>query len=237
MSDEPKGLQFDRADFDGSASASAPCAACGQTIWGVYYAANGKVLCERCKTALDQSANQGSSAGRFLRAAGYGLGAGAVGSGIWYAVRAATGYEVGIIAVAVGFMVGAAVRKGSNGRGGWRYQALAMFLTYASIVSAYVPDIVAEIRKRGEAKAVAAASAGPAGEAPKPSGLGHGLMGLAVAVVFLFALAFAAPFLGGVQNIMGIVIIGIGVYEAWKLNKRQVLEITGPHQVGTAGHG
>jgi hypothetical protein len=235
MSDEPKGLQFDRADFDGSASASAPCAACGQTIWGLYYAANGKVLCERCKTALDQAASQGSSAGRFLKATVCGVGAGAVGSGIWYAVRAATGYEVGIIAVAVGFMVGAAVRKGSSGRGGWRYQALAMFLTYASIVSAYVPDIVAEIRKMGEAKAVTGASPDPAGEAPQPGG--RGLLGLAVAIVFLFALAFAAPFLGGVQNIMGIVIIGIGVYEAWKLNKRQVLEITGPHQVGTAGHG
>ena len=237
MSDEPKGLQFDRADFEGAAPASAPCAGCSQTIRDVYYAANGKVLCERCKTALDQAANQGSSAGRFLKATVYGLGAGAVGSGVWYAVRAATGYEVGIIAVAVGFMVGAAVRKGSNGRGGWRYQALAMFLTYASIVSAYVPDIVAEFRKMGEAKPTPVASAGPVAEVPKPSGLGPGLLGLAVAIVVLFALAFAAPFLGGFENIMGIVIIGIGVYEAWKLNKRQVLEITGPHQVGTAGHG
>jgi hypothetical protein len=222
MSDEPKGdLQFERADFEWAAKASAPCAACGQAIWGVYYAANGRVLCERCKTLLDQAANQGSGAGRFLRATLYGLGAGAVGSGIWYAVRAATGYEVGIIAVAVGFMVGAAVRKGSNGRGGWRYQALAMFLTYGSIVSAYVPDLVTGLKKMGHGDATS----------------GPGLIGLAVAVVFLLALAFAAPFLGGVQNIMGIVIIGIGVYEAWKLNKPQVLAITGPHQVGMAEHG
>ena len=108
------------------------------------------VLCERCKMDLELAATQGTRAGRFLRAAVYGVGAGAVGSGIWYAVRAATGYEVGLIAVAVGFMVGAAVRKGSNGRGGWRYQALAMFLTYASIVSTYVPDIMTEIIKMGD---------------------------------------------------------------------------------------
>jgi hypothetical protein len=50
-------------------------------------------------------------------------------------------------------------------------------------------------------------------------------------------LAFVAPFLGGFQNIIGIVIIGIGVYEAWKLNKRQIVVITGPHAVGTAKHG
>jgi hypothetical protein len=263
MSDEPEGdLQFDRADFEGVAKASALCAACGQTIWTVYYAANGRVLCERCKTVLDRAANQGSGAGRFLRATLYGVGAGAVGSGIWYAVRAATGYEVGIIAVAVGFMVGAAVRKGSSGRGGWRYQALAMLLTYGSIVSAYVPDIVSELRKMGQAKATTAGSPAPgaagsgarttepstapspeptttgkAAEAPRPVGLGRSLLGVGVAVAFLLALAFAAPFLGGFQNIMGIVIIGIGVYEAWKLNKRQVLEIKGPHQVGTAEHG
>jgi hypothetical protein len=257
MSDESKGeLQFDRADFAKAAPPGGPCSSCGQGIWSVYYAVNGRVLCEACKAALDLGV-QGSGIGRFLRAALYGAGAGAVGSGIWYAVRAATGYEVGIIAVAVGVMVGAAVRKGSNGRGGWRYQTLAMFLTYASIVSAYVPEIVSEIRKMGQAgpKAPAGPEAdalpGPATgsavpeagsretataeapAAPQEGGPSRSLLGLGMAVFFLFALAFAAPFLGGFENIMGIIIIGIGVYEAWKINKAQALEITGPHRVGS----
>jgi hypothetical protein len=30
---------------------------------------------------------------------------------------------------------------------------------------------------------------------------------------------------------MGLFIIGIGLYEAWKLNKRVDVEITGPHKV------
>jgi hypothetical protein len=255
MSEEPKGeLQFDRADFEGVTS-SALCAGCTQAIQDVYYAVNGRVLCERCKTALAQATQPGSRAARFLRATVYGLGAAAVGSGIWYAVRAITGYEVGIIAIAVGFMVGAAVRKGSNGRGGWRYQALAMFLTYASIVTAYVPDIVSELSKRGDANSAsnaatvtpvaategkAAAEEEPtpkASETPAPARGGRGLLTLAIVGVLLLALAFAAPFLGGFQNIMGIVIIGIGVYEAWKLNKRQPLVITGPHQVSPAANG
>jgi hypothetical protein len=136
-----------------------------------------------------------------------------------------------------------------------------MFLTYGSIVSAYVPDLLAELKQMGETTGTPAAAPGPAavgsvtstpapaavpspqgtakaGDAPQPMGLGQALFGLAVAVVFLLALAFAAPFLGGFENIIGIVIIGIGVYEAWKLNKRQVLEITGPHRVGAAAeHG
>jgi hypothetical protein len=41
------------------------------------------------------------------------------------------------------------------------------------------------------------------------------------------------PFLAGAQNIMGIVIIGIGLYEAWKINKRRIVSVTGPHAIGT----
>jgi hypothetical protein len=54
------------------------------------------------------------------------------------------------------------------------------------------------------------------------------------AIVLLVLLLCAAPFLAGFQNIIGIVIIGIGLYEAWKLNRRVPFEITGPHTVATA---
>jgi hypothetical protein len=246
MTDEPKGdLQFDRADFEETSKASSLCVGCGRTIWGAYYAANGRVICESCKTAFDL-ATQGSGTGRFARATLYGIGAGAAGSALWYAVRAATGYEVGLIAVAVGFMVGAAVRKGSQARGGWRYQALAMFLTYASIVSAYVPLILAMPHTGSKAAPPSrpAAIGGSPRPAPSPATVAaadeEASDGVVVGpglVIALVALAFALPFLGGFQNIMGIVIIGIGVYEAWKLNKRQVVVITGPHAVGTAEHG
>ena len=49
----------------------------------------------------------------------------------------------------------------------------------------------------------------------------------------LFGLMLALPFLSGIENIIGIVIIAIGVYEAWKINKRPA--ITGPHAVGASG--
>jgi hypothetical protein len=214
VSEEPKGgLQFDRAEFEQPQPASPVCAGCGQAVWNVYYAVNGQMLCERCKAELELHANQGSGAGRFLRAAFNGLGAGAVGAAVWYAVRAATGYEVGLIAIGVGLFVGGAVRKGSNGRGGWPYQALAMFLTYASIVSTHVPEMLRGANKDLEATASAAL--------------------LVVRVVVAFIVAFALPFLGGL-NIMGIVIIAIALYEAWKINKKASLEITGPHRVGAA---
>src|SRR5206468_726575 len=52
-----------------------------------------------------------------------------------------------LIAILVGFFVGKAVSWGSYRRGGWKYQTLAMVLTYLSIVASYVPVIVKEIAK------------------------------------------------------------------------------------------
>jgi hypothetical protein len=46
----------------------------------------------------------------------------------------------------------------------------------------------------------------------------------------------ATPFLGGVQNIMGILIIGFGLYQAWKLNRRLAFVITGPHLLAAPAH-
>jgi hypothetical protein len=55
-----------------------------------------------------------------------------------------------------------------------------------------------------------------------------------VFAVFVFVIAMALPFLQGFGNIIGIIIIGIGLYEAWKLNTRLRLEVTGPYQVAPA---
>ena len=91
-----------------------------------------------------------------------------IGCGIWYAVRALTGYEVGLIAIIVGLLVGGAVRKGSKRRGGRLYQTLAVLLTYASIVSTYVPDIVGELKKLEGPEASQVSSPTPTGR-PQPS--------------------------------------------------------------------
>jgi hypothetical protein len=234
-------LQFDRAEYGDTKAEAAVCASCGQRIWSSYFAVNDQVTCERCKTDVELQRSQGSGVGRFLRATVFGAGAGAVGAGLWYGVRAATGYEVGLIAIVVGFMVGAAVRKGSNGRGGWLYQALAMFLTYGSIVSTYVPFIVEGLKQAAAEETQKSASPAAEGAAPtkagpdEPMSAGQGVVALVVVTVLIGVFAFAAPFLMGFQNIIGILIIGFGVYEAWKLNRRVPLEIAGPFRLGEAG--
>ncbi|PYP17610.1 MAG: hypothetical protein DMD52_04370 [Gemmatimonadetes bacterium] len=166
---------------------------------------------------------------------GLGLLAAAGGAGLYYAVAAATGSEYAIVAIVVGLLVGSAVRKGSNRRGGWRYQALAMSLTYSAIVVTYIPQIVKAVTERrasviNEGVRGAARSAptvDSARTAPKRIGVGGVLLGLGA----LFLLAAALPILAGISNIIGLFIIGIALYEAWRLNKAIALRITGPYQV------
>lgn len=255
MEERGNGIQFDRAEYAAGGETPTTCAGCGQALWDTYYDVSGRVCCERCRRDLELAGQQGSGPGRFLRATAYGALAGAVGAGIWYGVRAVSGYEVGLIAVLVGFMVGGAVRKGSGGRGGRLYQVLAVALTYASIVSTYMPLIAKQVfegAKQGAAEhartpapaASAAAVATPAASvAPSPAAAtsareatkiepAKALLAVALFAVLVFAIACAAPFLGGVQGVIGVVIIGIGLFEAWKINRRVPLVIGGPYRVG-----
>lgn len=243
MSEAPD-VQFERAEFD-DASAQTACAECNAPLAGFYYDVNGQTVCERCRYAIESRFNSGSGAGRFARAVGLGLLAAAIGSALYYGIGALTGYEFGLIAIVVGLMVGAAVRRGSNGRGGWAYQTLAMALTYLAIVSTYIPPIVRGIAEWEPPEAVVeeASAAQPVSQEIVPDeevvgdDAGESISGpvaVAIAVVFIFAIACAAPFLAGVQNIMGIVIIGIGLYEAWKMNRRATLTISGPHVLAAA---
>jgi hypothetical protein len=229
--------QFDGAEFE-NLPAEALCAECRMPLSGYYYEANGATVCERCKFNIEARFNAGSSGSRVLRALGAGLGAAFVGSLVYFLVSAVTGYEFGLIAIAVGWGVGMAVRWGSNGRGGKGYQALAVALTYLAIVSTYIPPIVQEILKpeaveegAGNASA-ASADVSTAAEPDEPATARDLVLG----VVFLIGLAAAAPFLAGVENIIGLVIIGIGLWEAWKLNRFQELKVTGPHRIASAAH-
>jgi predicted cobalt transporter CbtA len=118
-------------------------------------------------------------------------------------------------------------------------------LTYLAIVSAYVPLMVTAITKQNAAQAQTAplqapvvptsasneaSNAQPSTERGSRGGIGALLIGLGL----LLLLACAAPFLAGVQNIIGLVIIGIAMYQAWKLNRRVPLVITGPHALAAS---
>lgn len=250
MSETTPELQFEQAEpSEAEATQDVQCVGCGQAL-SSYFEVNGRVACERCKDKLLASRSASHVPG-LLRASALGALAAALGAGIYYAVSEITGYEFGLMSIVLGLMVGFAVKRGSKGRGGWRYQALAMFLCYASICSTYVPRVIAAVRKERSAKAAASTAQPPnsapvaqssvaAGEAATPAAApaprqrpsaAAALKGLGLFAFFTLAL----PFLAGAQNLMGIVIIGIGLYEAWKVNRAPPFSMSGPFAVGVAG--
>jgi hypothetical protein len=241
----PTEIQFDRAEFKGDPVPVA-CTSCGAAIGSTYYQVGQAIACEPCRWRIETEATGGSPMGRFVKASLLGVLAAGAGAGVYYAVRALTGYEFGLIAIVVGLLVGGAVRMGSAQRGGVPYQLLAMFLTYASIVSTYIPDIVKAFRDQPVAEQAAPAAEAPTAPAPvaatgdaasAPVAAGPTPMGplvLVLALAAVVAIAFAAPFLMGFGNIIGIVIIGIGLFEAWKINRKPDHTVTGPFRMADA---
>jgi hypothetical protein len=65
--------------------------------------------------------------------------------------------------------------------------------------------------------------------------LGAGTMLVGIGALVL--LAAVIPIAAGFSNIIGLLIIGIAVFEAWKLNRRIVLNITGPYRVASGPGG
>jgi len=197
-------LQFEKAEF-GEEPPSQTCAGCKAPLVGEYWEVNGLIVCRTCRDGIQRELGGGAGMEGFLRALGLGGGAAALGFGIYFAVLAITGYEIGLIGILVGYMVGRAVRKGSGGRGGRGFQVLAVFLTYTAICASYLASALREMETtRG------------------------------VDVLRLVPLSYAMPFLLGFENVIGWVIIGFALWEAWRINRRLTLQMSGPHAIAVA---
>lgn len=253
----PDNLQFDQAEpapGGQSSPGTITCSVCGSALPNTYFVANGHIVCDRCRHAAEEDWNRGGAAGRLSKAIGWGILAMIGCSVLWYIVLRLTDSQWGILAVVVGLVVGGAVRKGSNGRGGWRYQALAIILTYTAIVSSYVPYVIEGIRAQAQTASLdSAATDGRAkdslaltndsaatdatGATGATDATDMGPLGRVFAIIILVGFLYVVPFLAGTENLIGILIIGFALFEAWKLNRRVELIVTGPHQVAATGAG
>ena len=196
-------LDFERADRTAGA-----CAQCAAPITDRYYTLGSHLLCESCHLAFQNAKAPGNAASRFFGAAALGAVAAAIGCALWMVVTELTGYEIGLIAIAVGYIVGIAVHVGARRVGGPVYQLLAVFLTYTAIVMTYVPMILNQLMASGD------------------SG-GSAVLAWYTAV----PLAYAVPFLMGFENIIGILIIGFALWQAFRMNARVKIELQGPFRL------
>lgn len=190
-------LQFQKAEF---ADSTPNCSACKVSIKGPYYQLAAQKICAAC-AELARINQQRPPNSAVLRGTIFGAGMAAVCSAGYAAIVMVTGMELALVAIAVGFMVGRAVRRGSDGLGGRRCQAAAVVLTYLAITMSYIPLMVRD----AAVKDVTAAAY------------------MAVALFYpLLALT------DGVSGILGIVIIAFGLMQAWKQTARDPRVITGP---------
>jgi hypothetical protein len=189
-----------------------------------------------------------------LRAAAFGLGAAIAGAILYYAVIAITGWEIGLVAIVIGFMVGYAVRRGTRGVGGRRYQMLAVGLTYFAVGLAYAPlafkgFMETDAGKTAVAEAKANASQGNAAadtatatplrndvgqaEAQPESGPGRAVaLALGATFLLIFALPVMYVFGSMPSGLISALIIVFGMQQAWKMTARIAVPISGPYRVG-----
>jgi hypothetical protein len=248
-------LQFDAAvPAVGAAAPAAPtCAHCASDIRVQYFACGGAVVCTACKRRLE--AELSGAGGSLTRAVLFGFGAAVAAAALYYAVREITGYEIGLVAIVVGYMVGWAVRRAAPG-GGRRFQLVAVMLTYLAIGATYVPyffqgDASAATADVGAVADSTAAPADPVGHAGAATttvaatdsvtaGAADAApltaASFALGVGGLVLLALSAPLIVGFvempSSLILLAIVAFALHQAWKMTGRVPLAFEGPFRVG-----
>lgn len=250
-------LQFDRAihtEAPNASDAGLACAMCNTPLRTEYFHVAEQPTCANCKSAVERAnqkaATQGRRPGIFARAFVFGLVAAIAGAVLYYAVIALTGWEIGLVAIVIGFMVGFAVHKGSGSAGGRRFQWLAIILTYFSVGLAYAPlafKSFAEGDKPTDAAVsdsagVSASASDSAAEEPAAAPAAAqsdsaSTPGMAAALGVTFLFIFALPVIYIVQSLpsglISAIIILVGMQQAWKMTARSEVPVSGPYRVGS----
>lgn len=247
-------LQFEevatRTGEDAAAAAiEHACTVCRRRFDLEYFDVNGRHVCRACSETVASFAATPRGLGPWARAAGAGVVAALLGAVLYYAVLAISGFEVGLVAIAIGYMVGYGVQLGTRGRGGRRFQVLALVLTYWAIGLGYsslafqqllkpsgttgAPTTASATRTSGAVQPTDAATPAPIAQDEERRTTGAGFaLGLAILLGFTFVLPvimIAGSMPGGL--ISGAIIV-FGMLQAWKMTAAPAVTVTGPYRIG-----
>ena len=234
-------LQFDTAIPRVTPSAINPqgvtCTLCQQTIPDEYYDVNGQSVCNACRGQLAEMAETPRDWGVFVKAGLFGLGAAIAGAILYYAVVAITNFEIGIVAIAIGYMVGWTIRRGAGGRGGRRFQVLALVLTYWAVGLAYTPLVFQQLGEEDKKEQASTTEPAPA-PAAAPSEADDTPVNIPVVLGILLGFSLVLPVLTVVSSLPGGLISGaiiaFGMQQAWRMTGTPALTISGPYRIATA---
>jgi hypothetical protein len=186
----------------------------------------------------------------FTRGLLFGVGGAVLGLILYAAFGIITGWMVGYVSLAVGYIVGKAIRMGSGGIGGRRYQIAALTLTYAAVSMAAIPMWVSQVSKARKAARTEQSqslrspseqplrSVSPAPQQKPPSAKRPASLG--AALVMLVLIGLASPFLelqDPLHGMIGLVILFVGIRIAWQIAQGTSIQILGPFKSPTPASG
>jgi hypothetical protein len=241
--------QFGTAEYK-SKSGSDTCQSCNQALTGLYYRINGSLACERCAEQLKTQLPKDSHSA-FARGLVFGVGGAILGLILYSVFAIVTGIVIGYVSLAVGYIVGKAIKFGSGGIGGRRYQIAALLLTYASVSVSAIPIGISQAIKEKKSGPPPRAEQSPSQSSPSPgSSASSGAapapssqqpakpeMNVGAAVIGLVLLGLASPFLelqDPFHGLIGLVILFVGIRIAWQLTAGPKVDILGPFTAGAS---
>jgi hypothetical protein len=92
-------------------------------------------LCRRCSDKAERAFQAETEESNLPAAALFGLLAAIVGTLVWYGVVVVTGYEAGIIAIGVGWIIAQAVMLGAGRKRGPALQGISLVITLLSMAA------------------------------------------------------------------------------------------------------
>jgi hypothetical protein len=243
--------QFGTAEYKSSGSPDR-CKSCDTTLTGRYYRINGALACENCAERLKQQIPKDTHSA-FVRGLLFGFGGALLGLILYAAFGILTGLVIGYVSLAVGYIVGKAIKLGSGGLGGRRYQIAPALLTYSAVSVAAIPIYVSQIvkDKKAEKQSMvqhALPQAPSAAQQQDPAASGRAVpqkplseapadkkpsMGLGAALGLAVLVGLASPFLAlqdPFHGIIGLIILFVGIRIAWQLTAGVKADILGPFE-------
>ena len=251
-------LQFEsvvpRTGDGAAAAADTRCTLCQIPIESEYFDVNGRTVCRACSENVSQQAKTPRDIGTLLRALVAGVVASVFGAALYFAVLAISGYEIGLVAIAIGYMVGYAVHVGARSRGGRRFQVLALLLTYWAIGLAYsslaIKELVTERPSASASVSGTQADAAPLAPPATPdAAVGAASTddepltgaGFVIALLQLLAFTLVLPVLviaGSMPGgLISAAIIVFGMLQAWKMTAAPAVTVSGPYRIATPAAG
>jgi hypothetical protein len=212
--------QFNTAEYAGQPGTDR-CDYCQRTIGARYYRVNNRMACPACTEQAALAVPQESHAA-FVRALLFGAGAAIAGLALYATVEIITGWIIGYVSLAVGWMVGKAMMTGSRGQGGRRYQIAAVLLTYAAVSMAIIPVVMSHAvqqRKSSHQQQIEQPSSSD-GQSQPEQPRSKPRMNFFAALGRLAFIGLASPFLelqDGIHGLIALFILSIGIRIAWKM--------------------